>query len=85
MQRAPIFFLTGFHRIQQRLVREFQKKFSGKHVTIIAQRHILTREVLPVPARFPSHKSLCKRPSSDPVPNTVDIEKRESSECEVAV
>ena len=82
---VPFRLLTAFHRIQQRLIRELEKKFSGKHVTIIAQRRILPREVLPVPARFPSHKSLCKRPSSDPVPNTVDIEKRESSECEVAV
>ncbi len=31
-------------RIQQRLIRELEKKFAGKHVTIVAQRRILPRE-----------------------------------------
>lgn len=29
----------------QKLLRELEKKFSGKHVCIIAQRRILPREV----------------------------------------
>ena len=33
-----------FLRIQQRLIRELEKKFSGKHVTIVAHRRILPRE-----------------------------------------
>lgn len=32
------------YRIQQRLIRELEKKFSGKHVTIVAHRRILPRE-----------------------------------------
>jgi len=35
--------LSSFHRIQSRLVRELEKKFSGKHVVIIAQRKILPK------------------------------------------
>jgi len=31
----------NFHKIQQRLVRELEKKFSGRHVVIIATRTIL--------------------------------------------
>jgi hypothetical protein len=42
---VPFRLLNQFHRIQQRLIRELEKKFSGKHVTIIAQRRILPREV----------------------------------------
>mmetsp|Transcript_6321 Transcript_6321/g.9414 ORF Transcript_6321/g.9414 Transcript_6321/m.9414 type:complete len:197 (+) Transcript_6321:31-621(+) len=41
---VPFRLLKAFHRIQQRLIRELEKKFSGKHVTIIAQRRILPRE-----------------------------------------
>merc|ERR1712152_124717 len=33
--------LKAFHKIQQRLVRELEKKFSGRHVLMIAQRTIL--------------------------------------------
>eukprot|EP00190_Bangiopsis_sp_CCMP1999_P005625 CAMPEP_0198723178 /NCGR_PEP_ID=MMETSP1475-20131203/720_1 /TAXON_ID= ORGANISM="Unidentified sp., Strain CCMP1999" /NCGR_SAMPLE_ID=MMETSP1475 /ASSEMBLY_ACC=CAM_ASM_001111 /LENGTH=194 /DNA_ID=CAMNT_0044484209 /DNA_START=30 /DNA_END=611 /DNA_ORIENTATION=- len=32
------------HSVQTRLVRELEKKFSGKHVVIIAQRRIVRRE-----------------------------------------
>ncbi|EKX38371.1 small subunit ribosomal protein S7e_1, cytoplasmic [Guillardia theta CCMP2712] len=41
---VPFRLLKSFHRIQQRLIRELEKKFSGKHVTVIAQRRILPRE-----------------------------------------
>lgn len=38
---VPFKLLKQFHKIQARLVRELEKKFSGKHVTIVAQRTIL--------------------------------------------
>ncbi|CAN0572089.1 unnamed protein product, partial [Ectocarpus sp. 12 AP-2014] len=33
--------LRSYHKIQTRLVRELEKKFSGRHVVIIATRTIL--------------------------------------------
>lgn len=41
---VPYRLLVKFHKIQTRLVRELEKKFSGKPVIIIAQRRILPRE-----------------------------------------
>lgn len=41
---VPFRLLTKFHKIQTRLVRELEKKFSGKPVIIVAQRRILPRE-----------------------------------------
>jgi small subunit ribosomal protein S7e len=38
---VPYKLLTSFNKIQTRLVRELEKKFSGRHVLIIAQRTIL--------------------------------------------
>jgi small subunit ribosomal protein S7e len=38
---VPYKLLTSFHKIQTRLVRELEKKFSGRHVLIVAQRTIL--------------------------------------------
>jgi len=38
---VPYKLLKSFRGIQQRLVRELEKKFSGSHVLIIAQRTIL--------------------------------------------
>ena len=38
---VPFKLLKQFHKIQIRLVRELEKKFSGSHVVIIAQRKIL--------------------------------------------
>jgi len=38
---VPFKLLKQFHKIQLRLVRELEKKFSGRHVIIIAQRTIL--------------------------------------------
>lgn len=41
---VPFRLLTKFHKVQSRLVRELEKKFSGKNVVIIAQRKIIPRE-----------------------------------------
>jgi len=38
---VPYRLLKSFHKIQQRLVRELEKKFSGKDVVIVANRRIL--------------------------------------------
>ncbi|EQC28428.1 40S ribosomal protein S7 [Saprolegnia diclina VS20] len=38
---VPFRLLKSFNKIQARLVRELEKKFSGRHVVIIAQRTIL--------------------------------------------
>lgn len=38
---VPFKLLRSFHKIQTRLVRELEKKFSGKHVLIVGQRTIL--------------------------------------------
>merc|ERR1740115_353777 len=38
---VPYRMLKAYHRIQPRLVRELEKKFSGRHIVIIAQRTIL--------------------------------------------
>jgi len=40
---VPFRLLKSYHRIQVRLIRELEKKFSGKHVLIIAQRRILRK------------------------------------------
>jgi len=42
---VPFRQLKDFHKIQTRLVRELEKKFSGRHVVIIAQRTILPKTV----------------------------------------
>ena len=41
MLQVPYRLLKAFHKIQQRLVRELEKKFSGKDVVIVANRRIL--------------------------------------------
>eukprot|EP00903_Cladosiphon_okamuranus_P009921 g9418.t1 len=38
---VPYRLLRSYHKIQTRLVRELEKKFSGRHVVIIATRTIL--------------------------------------------
>lgn len=38
---VPYRLLKNFHKIQQRLVRELEKKFSGKDVVLIGNRRIL--------------------------------------------
>ncbi|KAL1297093.1 hypothetical protein AAFC00_004676 [Neodothiora populina] len=40
---VPVPLLQGFHKVQQRLTRELEKKFSDRHVLIIASRRILPR------------------------------------------
>lgn len=37
----PYRLLKAFHKVQQRLVRELEKKFSGKDVVLIANRRIM--------------------------------------------
>ena len=39
--QVPFRLLKSFHKIQQRLVRELEKKFSGKDVVLIANRRIM--------------------------------------------
>merc|ERR1712216_263620 len=43
--QVPFRALKSYHKIQQRLVRELEKKFSGKDVVIVANRRIM-----PVPS-----------------------------------
>merc|ERR1711993_107115 len=40
---VPVPQLKSFQKIQVRLVRELEKKFSGKHIVVVAQRKILPR------------------------------------------
>ncbi|RMX72659.1 hypothetical protein D0869_14388, partial [Hortaea werneckii] len=40
---VPVPLLGGWHRSQQRITRELEKKFSDRHVLIIASRRILPR------------------------------------------
>lgn len=40
---VPCRLLGQYHKIQGRLVRELEKKFSGRHVVIVAQRTILSK------------------------------------------
>merc|ERR1712150_305134 len=55
---VPVPQLRQYQKIQPRLVRELEKKFSGKHVVFIAQRRIL-----PKPTRK-ANKLKQKRPIS---------------------
>ena len=54
---VPVPQLRSFQKIQTRLVRELEKKFSGKHVVFIAQRRIL-----PKPTRKTKLRIKQKRP-----------------------
>ncbi|XP_035229507.1 40S ribosomal protein S7-like [Stegodyphus dumicola] len=56
---VPVQQLKAFQKIQARLVRELEKKFSGKHVVFIARRTIL-----PKPTRKMKVKNKQKRPRS---------------------
>jgi len=40
---VPVPLLSSWHKIQQRLTRELEKKFSDRHVIIVASRRILPR------------------------------------------
>ena len=42
---VPFRQLKDFHKIQVRLVRELEKKFSGRHVVVVAQRTILPKSI----------------------------------------
>eukprot|EP00178_Gracilaria_changii_P025875 TRINITY_DN79527_c0_g1_i1.p1 TRINITY_DN79527_c0_g1~~TRINITY_DN79527_c0_g1_i1.p1 ORF type:complete len:201 (+),score=50.64 TRINITY_DN79527_c0_g1_i1:47-649(+) len=55
---VPYQLLAQFHKVQQRLVRELEKKFSGAHVVLIAQRRILAKPTQK------SKRKLQKRPVS---------------------
>jgi len=55
---VPVPQLRSFQKMQSRLVRELEKKFSGKHFVIVAQR-----KILPKPTRK-SRVSKQKRPRS---------------------
>merc|ERR1712112_554451 len=55
---VPVPQLKAFQKIQTRLVRELEKKFSGKHVVFVAQRRILAK-----PTRK-ANKLKQKRPNS---------------------
>jgi small subunit ribosomal protein S7e len=54
---VPVPLLKLFHKVQVKLVRELEKKFSDRHVLLVAQRRILQK---------PTHKSRLqqKRPRS---------------------
>jgi len=54
---VPVPLLAGFHKVQQRLTRELEKKFSDRHVIFVAQRRIL-----PIPSR--RSRTTQKRPRS---------------------
>lgn len=41
---VPYRLLKAFHKVQQRLVRELEKKFSGKDVVLVATRRILPKQ-----------------------------------------
>jgi len=40
---VPVPLLKSFHKIQQRLTRELEKKFSDRHIVFIAQRRIMRK------------------------------------------
>ncbi len=40
---VPFKLLAGFHKVQPKVVRELEKKFSNKHIMVIAQRTILSK------------------------------------------
>ncbi|XP_075419684.1 small ribosomal subunit protein eS7-like [Tenrec ecaudatus] len=59
---VPVPQLKSFQKIQIRLVRGLEKKFSGKHVVFIAQRRILPK---------PTHKSRTKNKQKRPRSRTL--------------
>lgn len=56
---VPIPKLKQFQKIQIRLVRELEKKFSGKHVVFVGER-----KILPKPTRKTRMRNKQKRPRS---------------------
>jgi len=49
---VPFRQLKSYHKIQVRLIRELEKKFSGKHIVVIAQRRILKKPAKKNALRF---------------------------------
>ena len=41
--QVPFRLLKSFHKIQQRLIRELEKKFSGKDVVLVGSRRMLNK------------------------------------------
>ncbi|XP_048505766.1 40S ribosomal protein S7 isoform X1 [Athalia rosae] len=56
---VPMPKLKAFQKVQTRLVRELEKKFSGKHVMFVGER-----KILPKPTRKTRTKNKQKRPRS---------------------
>ncbi|XP_044733932.1 40S ribosomal protein S7 [Chrysoperla carnea] len=56
---VPIPKLKQFQKVQTRLVRELEKKFSGRHVVFVGER-----KILPKPTRKTRTKNKQKRPRS---------------------
>jgi small subunit ribosomal protein S7e len=40
---VPVPSLKQFHRVQPKLIRELEKKFSDRHVLMVAQRRIMAK------------------------------------------
>lgn len=59
--------LKQFQKIQTRLVRELEKKFSGKHVVFVGER-----KILPKPTRKTRTKNKQKRPRSRTLTSVYD-------------
>ncbi|RZF35301.1 hypothetical protein LSTR_LSTR013706 [Laodelphax striatellus] len=64
---VPMPQLKAFQKIQIRLVRELEKKFSGKHVVFVGERRIL-----PKPSRKSRTKNIQKRPRSRTLTSVYD-------------
>ena len=56
--QVPYRLKKAFNAIQQRLVRELEKKFSGKDVVIVANRRILPKPTDEVKNRRPNSRTL---------------------------
>ncbi len=57
---VPVPQLKAFQKIQARLVRELEKKFSGRHVVFIAQRRILPKPTRKVSRGIISACNICQ-------------------------
>ncbi|XP_066904724.1 small ribosomal subunit protein eS7 isoform X1 [Halyomorpha halys] len=64
---VPMPQLKNFQKIQIRLVRELEKKFSGKHVVFVGDR-----KILPKPTRKSRTQSKQKRPRSRTLTSVYD-------------
>lgn len=64
---VPMPKLKQFQKVQTRLVRELEKKFSGKHVVFVGER-----KILPKPTRKTRTKNKQKRPRSRTLTSVYD-------------